>query len=238
MKIEKMNKISKINKNNKLFKIIKKRQIIIIVITLMLITAGYFKYNESNNIEKGGMFKNILEAAKLIDTEKYAGLGDAVLVSSDAIENNIENNTINEVEEKNSTETISDSQNNKENKEKQNEKVEENYYDKSRLEREKMYSQILDTYQEILENQTISQEQKAIAQNELIKINKERNGIMITENLILSKGFNDVIVFYNDKKANVIVKAEELKQEEISQIQNIITRELDIEISNVNISIK
>lgn len=220
-----------------IFKILKKRQIIIIVITLMLITAGYFKYKETNS----NIFNQILESAKLIDTEKYAGLGDAVLVSGEVEEEKENTSEANQNKDENQNEEnieVINQEFEEKNNQKEQKKIEENYYDKSRLEREKMYSQMLETYQEILEKQTISSEQKAIAQNEIIKINKERNVIMITENLILAKGFKDVIVFINENKANVIIKSEELKQEEISQIQNIITRELNLEMSNVNISTK
>ena len=39
-----------------------------------------------------------------------------------------------------------------------------NYFTQSRLDRDTMYSQTLDTYQKIIENESISVDQKAIAQ--------------------------------------------------------------------------
>ena len=39
-------------------------------------------------------------------------------------------------------------------------------------------------------------------------INKTKNALMISENLIKTKGFKDVIIFVNDKSINVIVKDE------------------------------
>ena len=101
-----------------------------------------------------------------------------------------------------------------------------------------MYSQMIESYEKILQNETISSEQKAIAQTEIKKINDLKNSIMITENLIKTKGFEDVVIFVNDTSVNVIIKAEKLEQEQTAQIQNIITRELKADINNVHISNK
>lgn len=101
-----------------------------------------------------------------------------------------------------------------------------------------MYSQMIESYEKILESQSISNEQKAIAQTEIKRINDLKNSIMITENLIKTKGFNDVIIFVNDISINAIIKAENLNQEQIAQIQNVITRELKVDIDNVHISNK
>lgn len=112
----------------------------------------------------------------------------------------------------------------------------DNYFANSRLERETMYSQMLETYQRILESNTVSQEQKAISGQEINKINQTKNGIMIAENLIKTKGFSDVIIFVNDNSVSVITQAGELSAEEIAQIQNIVSRELKVEIENIHIS--
>ena len=74
--------------------------------------------------------------------------------------------------------------------------------------------------------------------DEIKKINDTRNAIMIAENLIKNKGFQDLIIFINGDSISIIVKAKELKEEQIAQIQNIISRELKGEIENIHISNK
>ena len=101
-----------------------------------------------------------------------------------------------------------------------------------------MYSQMIESYQKILENDQISQDQKSIAQTEIKNINDIKNKIMICENLIKIKDIEDVIIFINDKSISVIVKIKELKQEQIAQIQNIISREMNAEVENIHISNK
>ena len=93
-------------------------------------------------------------------------------------------------------------------------------------------------YQKIIENESISADQKAIAQKEISKINEQKNSIMIAENLIKVKGFEDLIIFINGENVSVIVKSDKLEEKEIAQIQNIVTRELGVKIENINISNK
>ena len=210
-------------------KIVKRNQIIILVIALMLVSAGYLNYTTNKNT-------NTIETIAHENTIDYAGIGDAKLVSSNGIVENtnevaiVSNNELEQnimTEESEIKETSSNT--NKETQE---------YYSSSRLNRETMYSQMIESYQKILENETISETQKTIAQTEIQNINNIKNKIMICENLIKTKGIEDLIIFVNDKSINVVVRADKLEQEQVAQIQNIITREMQTEITNIHISNK
>ena len=231
--------------------ILKKNQIIISVIAIMLIAAGYMNYTSNE--------KQALETAVLTDSEKYAGIGDATLVSANVADNN---DLVNNNEAQNITDesTKNEDKQDKIKSNEQNTEIKENdenvakneintsttvtensgdqYFAELRLERDKMYSQMLESYQKILSNNQISETQKEISENEIKKINDTRNAIMIAENLIKNKGFQDLIIFINGDSISIIVKAKELKEEQIAQIQNIISRELKGEIENIHISNK
>ena len=97
---------------------------------------------------------------------------------------------------------------------------------------------MLETYQEIYNNTSSTAEQKSKAIEEIANINKQRNAIMISENLCLAKGFEDIVIFFNNNTVSIIVKAKELKPEEIAQIQNIVSRELGVGAEFINISSK
>lgn len=210
-------------------KVLKRNQVIVLVIALMLVSAGYLNFASIDNENKQESTQTSVQES----TIEYAGIGDAKLVSGNTInENTIESivpnddsNGSNEILKTTNTTTTTDK------------KVQE-YFSSSRLNRETMYSQMLDTYQKILENELISSDQKSIAQTEIKNINDIKNKIMICENLIKIKEVDDVIIFVNDKSISVIVRADELKQEKIAQIQNIISREMQIEIDNIHISNK
>ena len=115
---------------------------------------------------------------------------------------------------------------------------EDTYFTTSKLERENIYSQTLETYQEIYNNTNSTAEQKSAAIDEIAKINKQRNAIMIAENLCIAKGFENIVIFANSNNISIIVKAEKLEPEQIAQIQNIVSRELEVGAEYINISTK
>lgn len=225
----------------------KKNQIIVFTIGLMLITAGYLSYmNNNDNVNSS------LEASSIADSEEMASIGDAKLVSANVAQSvnemtnntdkNINNtdldssineivdtetNTITDTKEENTLETSSNNSNS----------IDE-YFTSSRLDRETMYSQRIENYQDILNNSNVSEAQKKTAQEEITKLNNEQNALMITENLLKTKGIEDLIIFVNGDSINVIVKGNDIKKEEIAQIQNIITRELNADIGNIHITTK
>ena len=99
-----------------------------------------------------------------------------------------------------------------------------------------MYSEIIETYQNMVDSQNISAEQKAIAIQEISNISNIKNGIMISENLIKNKGFEEVVILVNNGKINVVLENKKLSTEQISQIQNIIEKQFNTKVENINIS--
>jgi len=204
-----------------MLKIIKKNQLTILVISLMLVTAGYLNYNE-----------NIQTSTEIAD------IGDATLVSS-----NLSNSTINQISqtiqketEDSSNEVASSISTNEESIQTNSEIFDtKEYFNSSRLERDTMYSQMLESYQKILDSTTTSEKQKSSAQEEIDKINKTKNAIMISENLIKTKGFEDVIIFSNDDSISVVINKGKLAKEDIAQIQSIIAREMNADIDDIHI---
>lgn len=217
-------------------KILKKNQIVVFVIGIMIIAAGYLNFTNNASLETGA----------LADSEELASIGDAKLVSANVVENTVSgDNTINnEVNTKENEDETKEE--NKEEIDKQDEAdntittnssvtTTDEYFINSRLERNTMYSQQIENYQNILSNTNVSEVQKKTAQEEITRINNEQNAIMIAENLIKTKGIEDIMIFVNDSSVNAIIKGEEPAKEEIAQIQNIITRELKAKIENIHI---
>ena len=101
-----------------------------------------------------------------------------------------------------------------------------------------MFSQTIETYQKILENPNVSEKQKSTASKEIKEINDIKNKIMICENLISTKGITNSVVFVNDDSINVILQKEKLKKEEVAQVQNIISREMNVELDQIHITNK
>lgn len=199
---------------------LKKNQIFLCVVAIMLIAAGYLNYT--------GNAGDAVATGTLLDSEEMASIGDATFVSSNAL---VEENTLNETVSNELTVDTNSSQITEG-------KTDDEYFTKSRLEREKMYASTLESYQKMIDSEKISTEQKSIAQTEIQKVNQEKNAIMIAENLIKTKEFEDVIIFVNMDSVSVIVKAEALTEEGIAQIQNIISRELGAKVEDIHIGMK
>ena len=222
-------------------KLFKKNQVIIYVIALMLVTAGYLNYTSNDNLKSA-----IQTSSSEEELAEMANIGDAQLVSSNDIktenkteenkteENKIETdngtaiNTTNETKNENSTMTTSAN----------NTKDNSDYFTNSKLERDIMYSQMIETYEKILNSTTSTETQKQSATDEVKKINDTKNSIMICENLIKTKGFDNSVVFANGNSISVIIGANELSKEQVAQIQNIVTREMNAKAENIHISNK
>lgn len=220
--------------------LLKKNQIIIYVIAIMLMTAGYLNY--TTNQDKMSVETSLqIEAS---DDSKVADIGDATLVSSNDIVggNTTDTNTTNIIE----NETISNivtTENTTENETTQTSSIssttsKDEYFTKSKLERDTMYSQMIETYEKVLNSSNSLETQKQIATQEITKINETKNSIMICENLIKTKGFENCIVFVNKDSISVIIGVSEIKQEEVAKIQNIVARELKASVENIHISTK
>ena len=223
-------------------KLFKKNQIIIYVIVLMLMTAGYLNYTTNTNKQASLETAMQIEAS---DDMQLADIGDATLVNSnDVVEEKKEstenldtntntssnsniNNEVNIQDTKKDDETVQTNSNNG-----------NDYFAKSKLERDTMYSQMLETYEKVLNSSNSLETQKQLATQEIQKINETNNSIMICENLIKTKGFEKSIIFVNGDSVSVIIGASEIKQDEVAQVQNIISREMKKEVENIHIATK
>jgi stage III sporulation protein AH len=231
----------------------KKSEIAIYAISLMLVAAGYFNYSTFNQKTEETYSEDVGNIS-----EQYANVGDAVLVSNNETENvtdeninngnvntnadmvqqenntsaqNTENNTVAETNAKTTTSSSETTETKTEN--------ETDYYANAKLNRDKMYAEMISNYEKIINNPNASEAQKSIATQEITKINNTKNAIMISENLIGTKGFNNCVILVNDGSVNVVVNVQGgLNKENVAKLQNIVSRELKVEIDNIHITEK
>ncbi len=198
-------------------KIFKKNQIVFMTLGLMLIVAGYLNYTYNPEL------RYQTELTGRIDE----GLGDTIYVNTLPVDTSLQTNT-----------NVSSSDN-QENINTQTNIVKDEYFTQTKIDRDKMFDKQIDSYKEIIENANISEEQKNNAQDEIKKINQLKNNIMIAENLILLKEVDNVVIMTNGKSVNVIVKSkQELDKDKVAQIYSIVTRELSVDMNNIQILLK
>jgi len=217
----------------------KKSEMAIYAIALMLVAAGYFNYTTFEQKTE----ETYSEDIENID-EKYANVGDAVLVSNNEtqnINNEVSSTTEKEpaVSEENTNSNVQSQENTTINTKAEANTDETNYYVSSKLERDKMYAEMISNYENVINNSNASEAQKSIATQESTKINNTKNAIMICENLITTKGFENCVIFVNDASVNVVVHIEGgLSTDGVAKVQNIISRELGTKIENIHITEK
>lgn len=212
-------------------KLFKKNQVIIYVIALMLVAAGYLNYTANGNTNS-----IIPTSGTEEELDKMANIGDAQLVSSNDIVNEAVNNTTNNTENAKTENTSSNTVTTSSTTTKTTNNSD--YFKTSKLERDTMYSQMIETYEKVLNSDNSLETQKQSATDEIKKINDTKNSIMICENLIQTKGFENSVVFVNGESISVIIEASELSKEQVAQIQNIISREMNAKAENIHISNK
>lgn len=191
--------------------IIKKKEVLLGILAIFFMIVGFISYNPIAN----------KEYSKIADVTNYSEtkLGEATLVSSNEVVENVadENQTLEN--------TVT-------------ENVQKDYFLEARMNRDSIYSESLETYEKLLESSSITNDQKAIAQNEISNITNEKKTIQSTESLIKMKGFEDVVIFKNSDSVSVVVKSDVLLPEQVAQIQNIVGREFKIDGKNINITNK
>ena len=223
-------------------KFFKKNQILIYVIALMLVAAGYLNYTSIEH-DPNSIIQTTTDAEQLAGTKN---IGDAQLVSSNITANTVEDTNVTEnamhsentaINEATNTDTANEAKTNTSSTVTTSSAAKDDYFIKSKLERETMYSQMLETYENVLNGINSLETQKQSASEEIKKINDTKNSIMICENLIATKGFENCVIFVNGESVSVIIGAEEITPEEMAQLQNILSRELNAEIAHLPLTL-
>lgn len=187
--------------------IIKKNQILTWSLIIMLGVAGYVNYrNDPSNMYA-------VEVTGMMDEN----LGDAVFVDGRNIVTNADE-CVTTAGDKAYTHTSKD------------------FFAETRIERANEYAKQIETYEKIVLSGNANKEQKEFATKEIKRINDEKNAILVAENLIKLKGFEEGVILKNTESVNIIILNQELTDSKVAQIQNIVQNELKVEAKNIHIN--
>lgn len=114
--------------------------------------------------------------------------------------------------------------------------IDEEFFTNYKMERDKTRSSSIEALQSVSEDETASKEIIAKAQEEIISLVGLSEKELIVENLIKSKGFDDCVVLIHSGNANVILLSNGITPAQAAQIQDIVSKECAIEISNISIA--
>ncbi|CCY71597.1 putative stage III sporulation protein AH [Clostridium sp. CAG:921] len=109
-----------------------------------------------------------------------------------------------------------------------------------RYDRDNMFSEMSENYNKIIANENTSKDQVNEYQKKLNSLIEEKNLITMVENVIKSKGIDDIVIIptSNDNINVVISSKEELKKDQIAIIQQILVDQLGANANKISITTK
>lgn len=106
----------------------------------------------------------------------------------------------------------------------------------AKVTREQVRAENKETLQGIIDNENLSDEEKQSAVDQLVQITKISEQEAAIETLMSSKGFSEAVVNLDSDSADIIVKSDELTDANRAQIEDIVTRKTEIEPQNIVIT--
>lgn len=103
--------------------------------------------------------------------------------------------------------------------------IKADYFASAKLEREQNRAKSKETLMEIVDNTTISEEQKKNAIDSIIEMTALAEKESAAEMLLEAKGFTDVVVRVVDQNVDVIVNAKNLTEQQMAQIEDIVKKQ-------------
>lgn len=109
-----------------------------------------------------------------------------------------------------------------------------------KYDRDNMYSELSENYSNIIKNVNSSNEQVKEYQKKLDELIEEKNLITMVENVIKSKGIDEIVIIpTNNENVNVVLKSsEKISDEKIAQIQQTIVDQLGVKANKLSITVK
>ena len=204
-------------------RILKKNQIIITALAIMIAIAGYINYKDmvaKNNKEA----KAANSALSLGETD--AASGD-ILSDAEPDDFSVTDPGVAVLTGTNGTDTASSISTST---------LQSDFIISAKLDREQVRATNKEMLLEIINNVGLDDASKAAAINQMITMTDIAEREAAAELLLEAKGFTDVIVSITDEQADVVVNRENLSDTERAQIEDIIRRKSGISVENITIS--
>ncbi len=173
-----------------MFMVLKKKQMLIVTLVLMLAIAGYLNYRYD-----GDGAKDVLS----ISGDGEPEVGDTAMVNAENRDNSKDT-----------------ADKNTENTEKN--KSADDYFAPYRMEREKTRAKVKEELEKTVNSTSSSDEAKKNAEQQLSDIAKAISDESAAESTLKTKGFEDVVVFINGDSINVTVRSDGLSTADTAKI--------------------
>ena len=114
--------------------------------------------------------------------------------------------------------------------------IDSSYFVSNRVKREQVRSKSKELYMDLIQSTDITNEQKQAAINGMLELTDIIDKENATEMLLEAKGFDDAVVFISDGKAEVVVNASALTDQQLAIIESVVKEKTGIEVKNIGIN--
>lgn len=200
-------------------RILKKNQIIIAALAVMIAVAGYLNYSgkifgEKNDAEQTNAELANQELLDISEEDLESSAGDIESQDSDAGDS--VDGTLGEA-----VLTSGEAS---------------GVVAEAKVTREQVRAKNKESLMEIIDNENLSDEQKQEAVNQMVAMTELAEKEAAAETLLASKGFDEVVVSLTADTADVVVNAAELSDANRAQIEDIVTRKTGVAAQNIVIT--
>ncbi|MBR1445264.1 MAG: SpoIIIAH-like family protein [Firmicutes bacterium] len=213
--------------------IIKRNQVIITALVVMIAAAGYLNYIDTQPTENDTLMNDEGDLTGVLAENGEIPVFDE---NSEIAVN--EENIAQEANAEGGEEQVADAQEETPAGEAVfvNSSNDSSYFIQAKLDREQARAKEKDILTEMINNANIDAEKKAECADSMLKIQQRIEKETAAEAMIESKGFQEVYVRIDDETVDVVVNKEKLSEAEIAQIEDIVKRKTGYSTDKIRIS--
>ena len=209
--------------------VIKRNQVVVTALAVMIAAAGYLNFQESRVSEGNQTALQLTEEGDVTALVDYSALPDDI----DAAEVELDPITAEVTEPGEMAKTEGDgaavfvSANTVNSA---------SYFAEAKLDREQSRAKQKDILTEMLNNENVSEDQKAKCSESMMELQERIEKETAAEAMIESKGFKEAYVRMDDDTVDVVVDKDTLTDAEVAQIEDIVKRKTGMDASKIRIN--
>ena len=198
-------------------KIFKKNQIIVTVLAILIVIAGYLKYTDANFNDKNKEVTNEIYESTYGNDDMLSN-GEIASLDENETGEAVEETTLQPGEAVMTSSKLTD------------------FIIQARIDREQIRSKNKETLLKVINDETVSEKEKTSAVEAMVEITKSSELENTIETLLEAKGFSNVIVTLSDNQVDVIIDEQEITDQKRAQIEETIKRKTDISADKIVIT--
>lgn len=194
--------------------VLRKKELIAASLVILIGVAGYlnWSYQDTISVKDGNSY---IETGKKLGEAQYVSSVEEVEEENADSENKAEDS-----EEASSIETVSDNG---------------GYFEQARLDKEASRSKSLEILNQTAANESFDAQIRQKAGDKILAAAENVEKEAAIESVAQSKGYAEICVYIEDNTANVSVRKDGFKQEDVAVLTEIVTSQTDLGAQNIRI---